>query len=541
MRRLRPGSEDGIALIMAVLILAVLTVTTVTMISYTSSSSRDASLKKSGQTAYAHAEAGLNNALSQLASHYSPPGSTVLYDNSWVGGSTTYADGSADWSGVFTDPNGSGSSGYWTLTANGSASNPTGPGAAAVKRTITGRIYVGWTPHTDGTPSVWNYVFSGGTGCTTISNSVEVTAPLYVPGNLCLGNTAKLLGANTISVGGNLVMTQSANTVGTQSSPIPEVHISGSCTYRSWTYSPCQANQVPPTSGTDKGKTSNVWASTFDNTLPTTLTAPVVDWNDAYKNASPGPYAQCVESASGMPTDGSGRIVLFDKYAAAAPSGVPDGMNDNATQSSNPFNLTPTGSDYTCKGAGGGELSWNHATHELTANGTIFIDGSVWVDTSNTVKAYYTGSASIYVRGSVVIKNNSTLCAGKELIDASDPSGCHMSTDTSDPDRWQPCSGASGFNNMITFFANGNGEGQANPGDSVEVNGSSFQGGLYGTNNIEINNSAWVQGPLITPSLVNPDNSGAVDFPGPVCMQDGTGGDTFSPLYQLGALKNVSY
>jgi len=70
------------------------------------------------------------------------------------------------------------------------------------------------------------------------------------------------------------------------------------------------------------------------------------------------------------------------------------------------FNLTPA-SSYTCQTAAG-ELSWNATTKTLTVHGTVFIDGSVYVN--NGFINTYTGQATLYVSGSVLLKN-STLCA----------------------------------------------------------------------------------------------------------------------------------
>src|SRR5262245_54575987 len=68
LERLR--DESGIALIMAIGIMLVLTIALSTTIYVTSSSARHASSSNAGQKAYALAEAGLNNALAVLNTHY---------------------------------------------------------------------------------------------------------------------------------------------------------------------------------------------------------------------------------------------------------------------------------------------------------------------------------------------------------------------------------------------------------------------------------------------------------------------------------------
>src|SRR6185436_6727249 len=71
------------------------------------------------------------------------------------------------------------------------------------------------------------------------------------------------------------------------------------------------------------------------------------------------------------------------------------------------FNLTPA-SSYTCRNANG-ELSWNATTHTLTVAGTIFIDGSAYIQ--NGAVNSYNGQATLYLSGTFFMKN-SKLCAG---------------------------------------------------------------------------------------------------------------------------------
>src|SRR4051794_21015765 len=66
----RLSDERGIALIMVLGIMLVLTIALTTTIYLTSSSGRHASSSNAGQKAYALAEAGVNNAVAVLNSHY---------------------------------------------------------------------------------------------------------------------------------------------------------------------------------------------------------------------------------------------------------------------------------------------------------------------------------------------------------------------------------------------------------------------------------------------------------------------------------------
>jgi hypothetical protein len=71
--------EDGIALILAILIMLVLMVTLTAVIFLTAAGARDAQRTNAGQKAYALAESGINNALAVLNANY--PGTTIFPGN----------------------------------------------------------------------------------------------------------------------------------------------------------------------------------------------------------------------------------------------------------------------------------------------------------------------------------------------------------------------------------------------------------------------------------------------------------------------------
>jgi hypothetical protein len=135
----------------------------------------------------------------------------------------------------------------------------------------------------------------------------------------------------------------------------------------------------------------------------------------------------------------------------------------------------------------------------LTVSGTIFVDGSLLIDTGNAVSTY-SGQGVIYAYGTVLIKN-SILCAVVE------GSGCNQAAGVWDPNQ-----------NVLIIAAHGNGsasgdQGQVSNGDSIQVVSAGFQGGLYGTNAIDIGTTSQVQGPMVSPSTIMPGQSGAFSFP----------------------------
>ena len=82
----RLQDERGIALVMAIGIMFVLTITVSSVMVYTAASAGHANNSNAGQKAYALAEAGVNNAIAQIAVHYPPyvPNPPVAGDSSWV-------------------------------------------------------------------------------------------------------------------------------------------------------------------------------------------------------------------------------------------------------------------------------------------------------------------------------------------------------------------------------------------------------------------------------------------------------------------------
>jgi Tfp pilus assembly protein PilX len=471
-------AERGMALVMTLGITLVLSILGTSIVMYTVQNKHAADHSRAGQNAFALAEAGLNNAFSVLAASYPAtyPGNASLLPSTTV----TMEGGSVTYSGTLSTL-----SATWTVTSTSTVRNPTGAGS--VHRTLTATVPVNLSGTTSTIPPAWNWIYSGATGNTcdvTLQQSVQLASPLFIAGNLCMQNTAAILqpsggSGNRLVVGGKLTLSQSANTVGTTGTRLSEAHIIGGCQYKNNTnYNPCQPNLT----------TTNVWvqAGSFYTTQPSpAITTPTVDWWGNYQRAAPGPFRPCYVSSGTTPT--------FET-ASETGSAVQSNMNADV---SGIFNLTPA-SSYTCE-SGLGKLSWNAATRALTVSGTIFIDGSVLIDTGSTV-ASYSGQAVLYAYGTVLIKNAS-LCAVVQ------GTSCDQSSGAWDPNQ-----------NALIIAAHGNGsvggdQSQVSNGDSVQVVSSNFQGGLYGTNAIDIGTTSQVQGPLVSPSTIMPGQSGAFSFP----------------------------
>ena len=472
--------QDGITLVMAVGILGVLTVSGTTLIYYSSTNARSVSYSTANASAYDLAESGINEMMAIL----SKPDNNALnkyllgeQSNGTVTHTThTYDGGTVEWWATLTQSVNGAST--WNLTSVGRVANPTGATASRVTRTLTAKVPVIPTYTQPLNNPAWNFIYSRGTGQTcdmTIANSVLVQSPLYVAGNLCLTNTAAIT-AGPLVVQGALTMSQSANYAGTSTTPLNQLAVRNGCKWKNNSlHNPCQ--QGAGGSGFD-----NVYATTITNS-PATSSAPTVDWDAWYLNSNPGPYYGCLTTSGTPPTFDN------DQGSATAPNVAKRNNSVTTVQ-----DLTPSTS-YTCRGSGG-ELSWNASTKVLTANGTIFIDGSAQIQNGSVNT--YTGSATIYVSGTLLIKNSS-MCQG-------------VSGGTCTTTGWNPAQ------RMLVFVVNGNGsagspQSQVSGGDSVQLVSAYAQGALYATNNIDLGTTSQFDGPLDGMSVILGQSTSS-SFPG---------------------------
>jgi hypothetical protein len=444
--------EDGFALVLALGISVVLAILGTTVTLYASQNSSLASRSGNDQTAFMLAEAGLNDALAMMKNPsnnaLSPallcaPAAPLPCDLAHARVSN-YEGGTVKWFGILNQITST-----WTITSSGSTRNPTGSSAPLV-RTVRVNVHVTPTLTQPLNNPAWNYVMALRTGSTcdmTIGNSVNISAPLYVFGNLCFGNTA-WMSSGSLVVKGHLTLSQPQNTIGLASAPISDAHIGNGCDYQS------KKSQLPCVGGAPV----NIFAKTIDQASPD-IVPPTVDWDGWYKTASPGPLFPCVAAKSSP----AGTWPTFD---------TGDGLRNNSVTTI--WNLTPT-TAYDCW-TDGGELKWDPAAKQLTANGTIFIDGSATVN--NGAVNTYVGQAALYLSGTFLVKNSS-LCAVKSCAS----------------NGWDPNKA------LLVVVANGNG-GQVPLGDSIQIVSGSFQGGLYGTNAVETDTTANVDGPILGATVI---------------------------------------
>ena len=450
MKRLRLGDDQGIALVLTLGILLVTSLMLVSVIQYSSAADRGANLSQANQTAYALAEAGINNAMSVLAN----PGNNALNSTLLPARTSTYESDTVTWSGSLNPLNG-----QWTLTSVSSVRNPTGPTAAPVSRRIVAKVTVLPTLSQPLNSQAWNYIYSRGTGNTcdmTLQQTVAINSPLLVSGNLCLQNSASLL-KGPVVVGGSVAMTNN-NTIGTAANKISLAAIGNGCSKGN----PGAASQNPCTGGASV----HIYADAVSSSPPA-IPPPTVNWNGWYAGANPGPYYPCAATTGTPPVFESGDQGVLP--------------NVDLTKRNNSIlsvvDLTPPTS-YSCQTAAG-ELTWDAVAKVLTVNGTMYFDGSVKIE--NGAVNSYSGFATIYVSGTLLIKNSS-MCA---VI----ASGA--------------CSTAGWVSNsrMLVFVVGGNGsngghQSQTGAGNGVLLNSARFQGALYATYGIDIATTSNADGPL---------------------------------------------
>ncbi len=533
--------ERGMALMLALGITTVLSLSVVSVIDYTAANARNATLSAKKTSVFDLAEAGINNAVAVLNN----PSNNSLDPDILPVRTSSYEGGSVAWSGTLDR-----TAAVWTLSSTGSYHNPTGPNAGNVTRTLTAKVSVVPTVTQPLNNPVWNYLYAGHTGSACdqqLNNNISGSSRMYVAGNLCLSPNVQLA-QSTVIVGGNLdVANNAAVGANTNMSTRVETYVGNNCRYGS--------SNPPWVTCTGNQDTNHIYSKLADGTTiavshnPPVIPPPSADFATWYENGIPGPSQSCttssgpvptfdnnypsrdnsvptvfdltpassytcrvgkgatttssgavtasqttisVVSATGFPTSGTFRVRVDDEdMTVTAGQGtttwtVTRGVNGTTAASH------VTGQTVSQDDAGtSGEISWNAATKNLTVTGTIFIDGSAKI--SDATQNTYNGQATLYLSGTFY--SNGSLCAvaGSGLA-------CSFA-------GWNPNT------EMLTIVANGNG-GQVTPGDSIQVvNNYSIQGGLYGTNNVELGNNVNVDGPIVGSEISLSNNLSTNSFP----------------------------
>ena len=504
--------EDGIALILAVITLAILAVIITAMLSFTASSGRQTSLVRADQQAYALAEAGLNQAVAQLASHYydssqTANNTTYVFSPTWFNGAglassqqspssaTACTAGSTcmSWSlvscsfssaiaGCSLAPGVGITKGTVVLRGIGAVPNPTG-GAATRTRIVTTKIDVTQPAQLVPTPHYWQEIYTGapasGNCDLSLGQGVAISAPLYVAGDLCMTSSSQIGGSNVnLKVLGWTWLRNSA-TIGTNNSTparIGSALIAGGCSDNN--------NQQPTMiSGcTINRNGGSIWDNTPTSqhaaTSPTPDTLPAVDWawaQNAQNNSLPAPSC----------------------------------TNGRSLNEAN-FALTPSAS-YTCASAVG-SIQYTYSssgTSTLLVSGDIYFSGNLTIDTGNNL-VQYSGLGSVFVAGSVTAANNSFVCVHV----ANGTCDFANATNSSSSGYWDATTSA------LLIQA------------PIAATNLRFQGGLYSATSISLTGGqGCTQGPLVTPGTITVGQQLNGSFPSFPLIQAGSLGTL--PFFSL--------
>ncbi|MGZ6728044.1 MAG: hypothetical protein ACXVFC_01890 [Gaiellaceae bacterium] len=552
----RLRDERGIALVMAIGITTVLLISGATALTYTTSSQTESNQTRTRVSAFSLAEAGMNNAMSVLNlptnnaldpdtlpkcttnnTKYTDPSAARTDTSTW--NHSTLGTGTVDWCGTLVR-----ASALWYVTAIGNAHSPV---KGTVTKTLESTVTVVPTLTQPLNNPSWNYVYATRTGnaCDqTLANNVSGGSWMYIAGNLCLSNNVGITSSKLI-VGGNLDLSNNAYVgANTNMSTRVETYVGANCRYQkvSNTWHACSGNQ----------DAYNIFSKLSDgSTIAVNHTAPVIaapaaDFANWYENAIPGPSQSCTTSSGTPPTfdnnypsrDNSVATSFDLTPASSYICRVGPGANTTVGSAMTAAQTTitvpsaagfPASGNYTIRvddevmtvtagrgsttwtvtrGAEGttaathavgasvywnnantsGEISWNSTSKTLTVKGTIFIDGSAKV----TQTANYNGQATLYLSGTMLFSGS--LCGvptGASCVFA----------------NWNPNT------EMLTIVANGTG-GQVSAGDSIQFsNNQYFQGGLFGTGNVEYGNNASSDGPIMGSQVILSNNVTTNSFP----------------------------
>jgi Tfp pilus assembly protein PilX len=498
--------ESGIALVLALAISVALSLMVFSMTEYVTSNQHNAKTSSSDNLARNYAEAALDTAYSRInyantqasiSAGLSPAKPSLLGCGTGTSGASDCSTisplcvaftGSCPTSGTYSPTAGTAAvygffagtappanstfagvpeaASTWILVATGYTLNASGKLDA---KTLRGTVYIG--PGGAGAvASVWNHIFMTAPLVPNVcqanfaGNNMILDTPLYVIGNMCLSGQGSVMKEQTggqaidLQVGGKLSLSGSGTSVGDWTTnpvtPITSGAVVGGCTNGDVTTAATTCNS---TNYHYSVRNTGVFIPQSDPERSATQIA-----ND-YNNFDPGPKHACANGAINFDTSPNG-------------SSEPDGNSSS-------FELAPTSSDYTCVSSGGssvGQLSWNHTTHVLTINGSIFFDGNVTI--SNNVT--YVGTAVIEVMGTITFQgNNLQVCAQN--------TNCVFT-------NWQ---GSSGNNDMLMLASV---KTNLSPAIKFQDNAQIFQGSLFtqpSSNITFVKNGDQTQGPMAVGSF----------------------------------------
>jgi Tfp pilus assembly protein PilX len=505
--RRRFAGEDGIALVLTLIVMGVLTIGTAAVITEVNSNEhhfgRDRQVNRALNVAEAGLTAGVASVKALPATATSQPnGSGTVDQGSWSYTASRTQDAS--------DPN----LYYWTVTSTGVS--PDGNVSRIVSTKVSETITSTSQSQTVTTPASPAYNWGiflgdatsdctpGGSTGNVLGGSSGVTVDVYIKGSLCVsGNSSPFIlqptgttDTLTVYIGNKFKSKSNASPIGTSAAKIHLATIVQGCVDANHGSSPnyqtvlCSKQGSPLNNPNNANYGSGVYATTYSSTQ-NDIPKPPIDlaW---YTNAAPGPGHTCgpgstFPSPSAPWTATTFKNRVLDNDSARNTSVGDVHLLELVDRSSGAGGVAHNSFDcksYDSSGTLIGELMWDYPSGgcgsgptngvaDLTINGTVFIDGNLVFD--NCDYAVYQGRGTIYVNGTVTFGNGTKICA--KAISGS------------------PCAGNYDPNSNLLEIVAVN-AGNASPG--YDLSGAAkYEGISYAVGKFNSGNGSDVNGPVI--------------------------------------------
>ncbi len=495
----RVKQDDGIALVLTLIVMGVLTIGTIAVVTAMNSNEQAFGRDRQTNRALNVAEAGLNagvaavQALPATATSLSPASGTVD-QGAWSYTTSRSQDA--------TNPD----LYYWTITSTGVS--PDGK----VTRIVSTRVSETVTHHsqtqTVTTPASAAYGYglylgnanqtcdAASSGPNVFGASFQLTSDAYVKGDFCVsggGSPVIAQPAQNVYIGGYFKTKGNSSPVGTQSAKLSSVTIVKGCYAGGSRYPVSVSCSQTPTGSTPVNCSSNggggsgcgsgVWANSHPSTQ-SDIPKPPIDptW---YTNAAPGPVTGCGAGStypSGWTATQFKNTVLDNNSTRNTSLGTVRPLalvnQSGSGQAANSFDCK----SYDSNGNLIGELRWDYPSggcggspgasgYDLVIAGTVFIDGNLSFTSCDY--AVYAGVGTLYVNGTVSFTNSGSVCAkpisGSPCLGNYNPAQNNLEIVAVNAGNVSPAvslSGAEKFEGII--YANG----LVSGGNSAVINGS---------------------------------------------------------------------
>jgi hypothetical protein len=420
--------EDGITLILSIIVLAVLTIATTATITAVNSNEHAFGRDREVNRALNVAEAGLNAGVDALKAQ--PATATSLPD-----GSGTTDHGSWSYTASREQDDSNPDVYIWTVTSTGIS--PDGNVTRIVSRKVAETIThhsTSETIHHDASPA-YDYGFFLGdpnSDCVTVgtgnnfSGNLTISVSMYVAGSLCwggsnvsmrepsgpgqtinlyVGKKFKVTGSNSSPIG-----TGSASPAACASGCIAAATIVGGCVDTRGNSVVCSLHGDPTKRSNQSGYGSGVYAAAHSSTQ-ISIPPPTIDtaW---YGNAKPGPANGCNDDPT-HPGDTAYMSTYPSGYTAAT---FKSALFDNDSTMNGSLGTIDflNFSSFDCRyynssGDLVGQLKWQTGNPgTLTVLGTMWIDGSL--SFAGTGYAVVQGRGAIYATGTIGFSGQAKIC-----------------------------------------------------------------------------------------------------------------------------------